>query len=285
VLRAATGPVPTITAAWLAAFVHSVVQSPVHAMLIGLGFVGAFVAGLVGIGGAVLMIPMLLYVPPLFGMAALPIHTVAGITMVQVPAAGLAGLLGHLHRAPLDARLVLTLGGGMAGGSLAGAVLSHIMPPQVLSGAFAALALVAAGLMFLPRKLLPDATSRNEPLNVPVAVASGFGVGLLVGLVGAGGGFVLVPVMALVLRVPLRQAVSASLAIVALSGLAGMLGKGITGQIDWLMALALVTGALPGARLGAVVSRRTPVTALSLVLAAVIALTAVRIGWDAFGGR
>lgn len=285
VLRAATGPVPTMTAAWLAAFVLSAIQSPAYAVLIGLGFIGAFVAGLVGIGGAVLMIPLLLYVPPLFGVPALAIHTVSGLTMVQVPAAGLAGLLGHLHRGSLDGRLVLVLGGGMAAGSLVGALLSGVMPPQVLAGTFAALALVAAVLMFLPRKSLPDAAASATALNVPIAVGSGFVVGLIVGTVGAGGGFVLVPVMALVLRVPLRSAVSASLAIVALSGLMGMVGKGVTGQIDWLMALALVTGALPGARLGAVVSRGMAVTALSFVLGVVITLAAVRIGWDILLGR
>lgn len=285
VLRAATGPIPTMTAAWLAAFVLSAIQSPSYAVLIGLGFVGAFVAGLVGIGGAVLMIPLLLYVPPLFRMPALPIHTVAGITMVQVPAAGLAGLLGHLHRGSLDGRLVLVLGGGMATGSLMGALLSGLMPAPVLAGTFAVLALAAAVLMFLPRTTLPDAEESATKLNAPVAVGLGFAVGLVVGMVGAGGGFVLVPVMALALRVPLRSAVSASLAIVALSGVMGMLGKAVTGQVDWLMALALVTGALPGARLGAVVSRRTPVTALSFLLGAVIALSAVRVGWDVLAGR
>jgi len=82
-----------------------------------------------------------------------------------------------------------------------------------------------------------------------------------------------------VLRVPLRTAVGASLGVVAMSGVAGAFGKAISGQVDWLLALAVVAGALPGAQLGAIVSRRTKPETLGLLLGVFIGLVALRLWW------
>jgi uncharacterized membrane protein YfcA len=227
------------------------------------------------------MIPLLLYVPPLFGQPALDMHTVAGITMVQVAAAGIAGLLGHARHQRIDRRLVLVLGGSMLVGSASGAVASRGISGDALRAVFATLALVAAIVMFLPRQE-PDrgAEPGDPPFNRWLALGSGLAVGTLVGMVGAGGGFLLVPLMLYVLHIPLRNAVGASLGIVALSGIAGSLGKAVTNQVTWPLALALVVGALPGAALGAVVSRRVRTETLGYVLGSLIALAALKMWWE-----
>ncbi|HUF27721.1 MAG TPA: sulfite exporter TauE/SafE family protein [Gemmatimonadaceae bacterium] len=279
VLRAATGPVPTMTAAWLAAFALAFLHSHLHALLIGLGVIGSFVAGLVGVGGAVIMIPLLLYVPPAFGFAEYGIHTVTGVTLIQVAAAGVAGTLGHFHHQAIEKRLLVTLGGGMAAGALAGALVSNWVSAPALSGIFALLALLAALVMFVPPRPLSDGRPFSAKVDA-LAAGSGGAVGFFVGMVGAGGGFLLVPLMLYVLRVPLRLAVGTSLAIVTVSAISGSLGKVMTGQVDWLMALALVTGALPGARFGAVVSRHLPVTALRYILAGLLMVVAAKMWWE-----
>lgn len=276
-LRAAAGPVPTLAAAWFAAFLLALVQSPEEALLIVLGFGGAFVAGLVGVGGAIVMVPLLLYVPPLLHLPRLDIHTVAGISMVQVAAAGAGGVLGHLHHGQIRGRLVTTLGGGMALGSLVGAALSWRVPASVLTALFATLALSAAVVMFLPRRPPDESGGRHHPA---VLIGSGLALGGLVGMVGAGGGFLLAPLMLYLMHVPLRVAVSSSLAIVLLSGLAGTIGKAATGQVEWLLALSLVTGALPGARLGAVVGHRLSVRTLGWALGTLIGMVALKMWWD-----
>ncbi|HWP36692.1 MAG TPA: sulfite exporter TauE/SafE family protein [Gemmatimonadales bacterium] len=285
-LRAASGPVPTLAAAWLAAFLLALYHAKSDALLMALGFAGAVVAGMVGVGGAIVMIPLLLYVPPLLGQPALDIHTVSGITMAQVAAAGLAGLLGHVHHRPLRGNLIPTLGGGMMAGSLTGAALSSLVSGRALTAVFAALALAAAVLMLATRRgerWLADPVEDPANINPYLAVGGSTVVGLLAGMIGAGGGFLLVPLMIYVLRVPLRSAISASLGIVVMSAVAGMVGKAATGQIEWLPAIALVVGALPGARLGASVSRRMHTEALSLVLAILIGLVAAKMWWEILG--
>ncbi len=282
-LRAAAGPVPTMAAAWFAAFLLAFFHARSDALLIALGFVGAVLAGLVGLGGAVVTVPLLLYVPPVFGQPPLGIHAAAGITMLQVAAAGVAGLLGHLHYRPIRGRLVAVLGTSTALGSLSGAVASRWTGSDVLMGVFASLALAGSVLMFLPQSgASRDEDERFYAFSLPLAAAAGLLAGAMGGMVGAGGGALLVPFMVYALRVPLRSAIGASLGIVFLSGIAGLVGKAVTGQVDWLMALALVAGALPGARLGATLSRHTPAGVLSKILGVLIGIAALRMWWDVF---
>jgi len=277
----AAGPRAAIVAVWIAAVLFTIYQSTSYAVFIGLGFTGAFVAGLVGVGGAILMIPLLLYVPPFFGIDRLPFHTVAGAEMIQVATAGIVGALCHWREGKVSRALVATIGPGMVVAALTGAVVSRFVSAGLLIGVFASLALAAGLLMLGSRNTLPlEAAPELVRFNKGLAVSLGSGVGFLSGMVGAGGGFLLTALMVSVLRIPMRLAVGSSLGIVAFSGLAGAFGKAVTGQVDWGLALALVVGALPGARVGAMVSRRMRVESLALILGILIAITAFKMWWD-----
>lgn len=267
-----THPWLPLVVAWAAAVPLLAHQDPLGGLLVALGFGGAFLSGLVGVGGAIVMIPLLLYVPPAIGLDELGIRTVAGVTIVQVSAAALAGLGGHV--AGIDRRLFASVGLSMIGASFLGGLASAFVVPAVLEAVFATLALLAAVMMLaFRRRTVPE--DAGPGFAIPLAVAIGAAVGLLAGLVGAGGAFILIPLMLYVLHVPLRVVVGTSLAIVAASALSGLAGKAVTGQVDWLLALALVVGALPGGRLGSFVSRRTSVVGLATILGVVIALVAV----------
>lgn len=239
-----------------------------------LGFIGAFVSGLVGVGGAIIMIPLLLYIPPIVGFDALDIRTVAAITIVQVAVAGFVGIVGHRDR--IVRSLVVAIGVSMTAASFGGAVVSAALDPLVLEVVFAAMATVAAVIALLRRgRTAPDRAGQLV-FNRPAAAVLGGGVGLVAGMVGAGGAFLLMPAMLFGLHIPMRAAVGASLAIVAISATAGLVGKVATGQIDWPLAAALVVGVIPGGLIGAMVSRRSRVEHLSTVLGVVVALVAIR---------
>ena len=117
--------------------------------LAALGFAGAFASGLVGVGGAIVMIPLLFYVPPLLAVGSLDIKLVAGVTMAQVLAASAMGVWTHGRGAMLHRRLALWGGSAMALGSLAGAVGSHFVEGRVLLLVFALMATTALLLMFI----------------------------------------------------------------------------------------------------------------------------------------
>lgn len=248
------------------------------ALLLLLGGLAGLLSGLLGIGGGILMVPLLLYVPPALGQPAFAMKAVAGITMVQSLAASLAGTLAHgRHR--VHKELVLYMGGAVAAGALAGGLGSYWLEGTALEILFAALALIAGTLLFLPVREAPEHEPSPVRFSRPAALALGSGIGLLGGVVGQGGGFMIVPGLIYLLRIPTRTALGSSLAIGLISGAAGFAGKALTAQIPFWPSLAVVAGALAGSLVGSRLSQRLSQVALRRTLAVVVILTALRIGW------
>jgi uncharacterized protein len=257
------------------------VTAPFILTLAALGFVGAFAAGLVGVGGAIIMIPLLFYVPPLLAVGSLDIKLVAGVTMAQVLAAAVMGAWTHGRGAMVHRRLALWGGSAMALGSLAGAVGAHYVGGRVLLVVFALMATAALLLMFIPPIVaVPGESPETMPFNRAEAVAIPGVVGVFSGLVGAGGAFLLLPALIGLMRVPIRLSIGTSLVMVSAGACLGFIGKLATGQVPFMAAAAVVAGSLPGASLGAHLSRRAPVRVLRVVLGAMIALAAVRVWAD-----
>src|SRR5947199_6077947 len=243
--------------------------------------VGAFVSGLLGVGGAIVMIPLLLYVPPLLGIGGFDVKEVAAITMVQVFIAAVSGVIAHGRRRAVNARLAATGGLAMAATSLAGAIASLWIHEMWLLMVFALMVTLACVLMFVPAPQ-PDvaapAEDREYSRTLTATVAGG--VGFAAGLVGAGGAFLLVPLLLVVVGVPIRVTIGSSLAITALSSSMGVVGKLVTDQIPYESALVVAIGAVPGAQLGAALSRRLSGSQLKLALGLIIVVIAVRVWWD-----
>jgi uncharacterized protein len=251
------------------------------AVLFVLGAVGAFVSGLIGVGGAIVMIPLLLYVPPLLGVGALDIKSVAAITMVQVFVAAVSGMIAHGRHRAVNRRLALVGGAAMALGSLAGAVASKYVPERSLLIVFAVMVTAAFALMLLPEPP-PDVAAPAEVKEYSAALTAvtAGAVGIGAGLVGAGGAFLLVPLLLVVVGVPIRVTIGSSLAITAMAATAGAIGKAVTGQIPVPPALVVAASAVPGAQLGAAASRRLSGVALKRALLVVIVLTGLKVWWN-----
>jgi uncharacterized protein len=251
--------------------------------LLALGTFGAFVAGLLGVGGAVVMIPLLLYVPPLLHVGQLDMKVVAGVTMVQVFVAAMSGMIAHRRSRAVRADLVWLGGTAMALGSFGGALGSAHASHRSLLIVFAAMTTAAIVLVFA--SLESAAVLRfteTERFSRFRAAAVSCVVGALAGLVGAGGAFLLVPLLTVFVGVPLRITIGSSLGITALAATAGLLGKAATGQVPWALAVTVSAGAVPGAQLGAYVSRRLPVPVLRAALLVVVTLTSIGAWWDVF---
>ena len=249
----------------------------IYVLIGGLGLVTGFLSGLLGIGGGIVMAPLLLYVPPLFGLEPLPMRTVAGLTIVQGLLACVSGALSHRRFRFVSDRLSLYMGTSIFVTAIAGGAGSRFVSNEVLLFLFAGLALSASFLMLIPVK----GDSENPDVSSLIfrrwrAVTAASGVGLLGGLVGQGGSFILIPLMTSFVRIPTRIAIGSNLAIVLLSTLAGFIGKAVTGQIEWLMTVPIILTVIPATTIGSHVSRRVPVAKLRWILAILIAVAAIR---------
>ena len=248
--------------------------------LFALGLLGAFVSGLLGVGGAIVMIPLLLYGPPALGVGHLDVKSVAGVTMVLVLMASVSGVVAHHRTRSVSGELAWIGGVTMAAGSLAGAIGSKFVADSVLLAVFAAMATAALALMLVPTETVGQPLFAEQVhFSRPRVMMVCLGVGLVAGLVGAGGAFLLVPLLLVVVRLPIRVTIGSSLAITALAALTGFTGKLATGQIPFLPAVFAVAGAVPGAQLGALVSHRLSGRRLKQALFVVVLMSAVQVWW------
>jgi uncharacterized membrane protein YfcA len=237
-----------------------------------------FLSGLLGIGGGIVMFPLLLYVPPLLGLGTIDVKSITGLTMAQGFFSALTAMFFYHKNALVNRSLVLTLGLSLFLSSLAGSLFSKQVADGPLMMVFATLALIASVMMLIPRSYHRDEmTEEKVTFHRATAIAIGVALGFTIGLVGQGGAFILIPVMLYVLKIPLRVALGSTLAIGLFSSSAGLIGKVATSQVPFLMALPLVLGAIPAARWGSIVGKRTKTQLLRWLLAALILATAVKV--------
>jgi uncharacterized membrane protein YfcA len=240
-----------------------------------------FLSGLLGIGGGIVMFPLLLYVPPLLGFSGIDVKSITGLTMIQGFFAALTAMFYYKKNALVNKSLVLTLGSSLFLSSLTGALVSKGIPDGPLLMVFGTLALIAAAMMLIPRSYEHDErTEDTVAFHKTAAIAIGIVLGFSIGLVGQGGAFILIPTLLYVLKVPLRVALGSTLAIGLFSSSAGLIGKVATNQVPFLMALPLLVGAVPAARWGSVVGKKTDTKYLRWLLAAIICATAVKVWLD-----
>lgn len=217
---------------------------------LGLGFVIGLSLGLLGGGGSILTVPALVYFAGQTPQAAVT----TSLAIVGLNSA--LGVYFHRRQGALNWRVALVFGGaGMLAAYFASG-LSSRLSPQALMTAFALLMLLVGGMMLLPRRG-PPAAGRAKP-GLLTVLASGGGVGLLTGLLGVGGGFLIVPALVMVIGLPMVEAVSTSLIIITANSLAGFIGHWTQGSFDLPLVLVFVAAGLAGTFVGARLARRLP---------------------------
>ena len=243
-----------------------------YGILAAIAFATSILGGMVGIGGAILLIPAYLAIPPLLGIPALDMYQVSGITSVQVLASSLFGAFLHSKRGAFDRRLVLAVGVPLMVASFIGAQLSRLVSAHFLEVLFATVAIIGGGLMLVRPH---DTESLEYHLPYAKSVVVALPVGLFGGMVGMAGGFLLAPLLVMFVKVPLRVVIGSTLGIVILGALTTSIGKVSAGMVEPLATGAAIVGALPGMWLGVRISHRLRVQHLRRVLATLIAAIGV----------
>jgi len=203
--------------------------------------------GLLGGGGSMLTVPILLYV------AGLEAKTAIATSLLVVGLTSAVGTLSHARAGRVRARTGLLFGAAGMAGAYAGGRVAHFLPARLLLLAFAGMMIATAVAMLRGRGqgAAPSAPPRELP--VPKVLAQGAAVGAVTGLVGAGGGFLVVPALVLHGGLPMASAIGTSLLVItmqALAGFAGYLGHvTIDVRLAGLVVAASIAGVLVGGRL------------------------------------
>jgi uncharacterized membrane protein YfcA len=253
------------------------------ALLVGLAL------GLLGGGGSILAVPIFIYV------LGVPPKPAIAMSLAVVGVTSFAGFLSHWRQRNVNGRVALLFGGAAVVGAFTGARVSKAIPSAVQLALFAVFALTAAWFMFRSgsRDARAVAGGRTRPPGGsnspatspggdppagqaadtahPVSLAAiGLGVGLLTSIIGAGGGFLIVPALVLLAGLPMRQAIGTSLLVLtanALSGFAGYLGQQ---PIDWPLLGSFITVSIVGIVVGSALVGRVPQPRLKQAFAVLI---------------
>jgi uncharacterized membrane protein YfcA len=223
---------------------------------VAIGFAAGVLSGLFGVGGGIVMTPgiqVLLGAPPIVALATpLP---------VIFPTA-LAGALAYRRRGEIDTRAAAWLvGPGLLGAAL-GAWLTELVDTRLL------LIVTAALLGWQAIALLRKRERRTagRPATGPILGGIGALAGLVSGLLGIGGGLVIVPLLVGWVGMPLKRALGTSLLAIVALVIPGTVVHALLGHLDLRICLALVVGAVPGARLGAALALGAKERTLRLVV-------------------
>jgi uncharacterized membrane protein YfcA len=210
--------------------------------------------GLLGGGGSILTVPVLHYV---FGIE---MHDAVATSLVIVGVTSAVAVVPYARSGCVEWRSGTIFGVASMASAFAGARIGARLPGDVLMAALA-IVMVAAGVTMLLRAR----SAANDVVRATHAgrmILVGLGVGLLTGILGAGGGFIIVPALALVGGLSMRQAVGTSLFVIALNAASGLAGSLAHAHLN-LQASVVVTGlAVTGSLVGVRIGRRLSVTTL-----------------------
>lgn len=274
-------------------------------IFLGMGAAVGFLSGMFGVGGGFLMTPLLIF-------SGIPAVVAVGTEAAQIVASSVSGAIAQYRRNNVDVKMgVVLLAGGLLG-SVIGVEMVKILRQAgqfelfvamgyvVFLGVIGALMLIES-IVTLRKTRLGSAPSARRPGQhswihglpfkmrfhrsklyisaVPPLMIGAF-VGFLAAIMGVGGGFIMVPAMIYLLRVPTNVVVGTSLfQIVFVTAAITMLHATENKNVDVVLALLLMIGGVVGVQLGAAAGERLRGEQLRLLLAGLVLLVCLRVGW------
>lgn len=262
------------------------------ALLLLAGCVAGFLAGFFGVGGGIILVPILVFYFHSIGVSSLvATHLAFGTSLFIVIFASIPSAYEHNKNGNVVWRAVLFIGVASIVGSIAGANVAAALQGKTLQRIFAAVVTVAAVRLLIEQKgAKADPDAAPSPFGLT-------GIGLVVGLVsslaGVGGGVFAIPMMYYFLRIPLKKALgtsSATIVITAVASTAGYIVKGwnpidvyapelaafTAGYVDYVHSLPIIIGTIPMARYGAMVAHKTHADNLRKLYAVFLLVIAAR---------
>ncbi len=221
--------------------------------------------GLIGSGGSILTVPILVYVVGINPVLA------TAYSLFVVGTSALVGGIKKVKQQLVDFKMVFVF--GLPTVFWVFATRKFIVPnidfevfkindfvvykPLFLMVLFAMVMIAASFTMIKPRKESLNISEKSEKINYFLILILGSAIGILAGLVGAGGGFLIIPALVIIAKMPMKIAIGTSLFIIALQSLIGFSGDvAIQNEIDWKFLLTFTIFAIVGVFIGDYLSKK-----------------------------
>lgn len=241
-------------------------------------------AGLLGIGGGVIVVPLLLVLFGLEGIeASVAMHLAVGTSLGTIVFTTLGSALSHYRLGAVELPAFRRLGLGLVAGAAAGAALAGLLPAEALKRLFGAFLLLGVPLMLL--KPVPERHGAGRPAGM---LAAGGGIGTLSAMLGVGGGILAVPYL-IRQGLPMHRAVATSAACMVPLATCGALGfiaagwgdprlpAGATGFVYWPALLGIAAASLVASSAAARLAHRVPARLLQRLFALLLVVVGLRL--------
>jgi len=262
-------------------------------LLLLLGSLAGLLAGLLGIGGGIILVPLFLWAFPLAGFAPeVVVHAAFGTSLAIIVPTAFSSTLGHRKRGNVVWQHVAWLSVGGVVGAFAGSTLASILSGVWLKGLFGVMQIAVGLQLFLFHPHLPPERSDRVPVRLLLLV--GLAGGAFSSFFGIGGGVIAVPLMVIVLQLPIHLAVGNSSALIVVSSFAGTLAyifngwhlpalpPGSLGYVNLLVAALVAPFTIVFARLGVRLASRFSHDKLVKIFALVLLFIGARMVFRAF---
>lgn len=226
--------------------------------------------GLLGGGGSILTLPIFVYV---LGMEA---KQAIATSLLVVGVTSAAAMVPHARARRVNARIGLAFGASSMAGAFVGGRLAHFLPSGALLVSFAIMMLVTGVAMLRGRAARAALVGPRQWGRI---LLIGVGIGLLTGVIGAGGGFVIVPALVLLCGLSMPEAIATSLLVIALNSFSGFAGSIAHVTLDFRVAALVTTASVVGSIGGAFAAGRAPEIMLRRAFASLVLVMAVFMLW------
>ncbi len=244
--------------------------------IFGTGIVAGVVAALLGIGGGILMVPLMTMV---FGV---PMHNALGASLVAAIATSDAASIWAGKRRLMEVREAWTLGLTTTFGATVGAMVALASKPELIQAIFAVALLYTAIQLVRPQRQATESADDKgtgpSRARQAVMLLVGLFAGASSGLLGIGGGIVIVPALHLIMRRPFKVSTATSNLLVGITGLTGAFTYWWRGALLAVPTVPIAAGAFVGALIGSALDKRLSSQVLRWGMALLLVYTAVQMG-------
>ncbi|KGP72527.1 sulfite exporter TauE/SafE family protein [Pontibacillus yanchengensis] len=270
-------------------------------LIIIIGFFTAFIGSIAGIGGGTILVPSLLFLNHfLDSFSWVTPQKIVGISLIVMVFTGLSSTISYLKSKRIDYKSgVVFLVGSIPGGIL-GSWLNQFIEVKPFTLLFGILMIIVSSLFFLRKRETKPQAHRKGSLyvhrsieldghtyhySIPILLGAlmAFGVGILSGLFGIGGGSLMVPAMILLFRVPPHIATATSMFMIFFMSLLSSTTHILLGHVAWFYTLLFIPGAWVGGTLGAKVNQRMKSETIVWTLRILLILIGIRLIWEGIG--
>ena len=251
----------------------------------GIGLFTGSITTLLGIGGGLIILPVLLY------LTNVELRTATAISAIQVFFASSFGTFFNRLQKTINFRYALIFGISSGTTYFLGSYFTQFIPVNTIKIIYLCSVILALILFFIKKRNNnndnnnPELAVKRIPKKIdyfkiiPIALVAGFAFGIL----GVGGGFLYVPLLILIFNLPLKVAIGTSLMIVLCNAIPGITGKLLSIKFDIFIGIAVAIGAIIGSRIGTYLSKKISEKIIKIIFALLLIMIIARVGWDLYG--